>query len=261
VLCHVRQLITYRELLAAWTVRDVKVRYKQTFLGIAWAVIQPLSLMLIFTLVFAGFMKLPPEQGLPYPLFAYAGLLAWTLTATSLSFAVTSLTRNAYVLTTTYFPRDILPISAVAASGADFALAGLVFAGLIVAYQVRVSTWLALVPLILVIQLALTIGLALWASALNVFWRDVHFVVPLALQLWLYASPIVYPIRLVPPQWSFIYRSNPMAGLVEGYRAVVLRASPPDWGALAGAAAVSAAILVSGYIYFKHAEPEFADVI
>ena len=143
----------------------------------------------------------------------------------------------------------------------DFVLAGLVLAGLVVAYQVRLSGWLVLAPVILFVHLALTAGLALWASALNVFWRDVHFVVPLALQLWLYASPIAYPIRLVPPQWSFAYRLNPMAGIVEGYRSVVLRASPPDWGLLGMAAAVSAAVLLSGYAYFKRAEPEFADVI
>jgi lipopolysaccharide transport system permease protein len=258
---HVRQLIACRELLVAWTIRDVRVRYKQTVLGVAWAVIQPLSLMLVFTLVFTGFVRLPPEQGLPYPLFAYVGLLAWTLTATSLSFAVTSLTRNTHVLTTTYFPRDILPLSAVAAGGVDFAVAVLVLAGLLVTYQVRLSGWLALAPAVLLVHLALTAGLALWTSALNVFWRDVHFVVPLALQLWLYASPIAYPSHLVPAQWLLAYRLNPMVGIVEGYRNVVLRGAPPDWGLLGVAAVVSVAVLLSGYAFFKRAEPEFADVI
>lgn len=203
----------------------------------------------------------PREGGLPYPLFAYAGLLPWTLTATSLSFAVTSLTRNTHVLTTTYFPRDILPLSAVAASGVDFALAGAVFAVLIAAYGVRIGAWLAFVPVIIAIQLMLTAGLALWVSALNVFRRDVHFVVPLALQLWLYASPIAYPSRLVPREWALVYCLNPMSGIVEAYRAVVLRGSAPDGYTLGLAVALSALILVSGHVFFKRAEPDFADVI
>ena len=257
----IEHLTRHRELLAAWIIRELKARYKQTVLGIVWAVVQPLSLMLIFTLVFGVFVKVPIQGDLPYPVFSYIGLLAWTFTATSLSFGVTSLTRNMHVLTTVYFPREILPIASVAASLADFALASVVFVGLLIAYRIAVSPYLLLVPVILLVQILLTLGITLWASATNVFWRDVHFVVPLALQIWLYASPIVYPIQLVPQTLYPFYVLNPMVGIVEGYRATVLRATPPDWNIMGIAALVSTVLFVSGYAYFKHVDTQFADVI
>jgi lipopolysaccharide transport system permease protein len=255
------QLVQHRELLVAWITRELKARYKQTTLGIVWAVVQPLSLMLIFTLVFGIFVRVPMQDGLPYPLFSYAGLLAWTFTATSLSLGVTSLTRNMHVLTTVYFPREILPIAVVAASLADFALASMVFVGLLIAYHIAINPYVLLIPVILLVQILLTVGITLWASATNVFWRDARFVVPLALQIWFYASPIVYPIHLVPQKFYPFYILNPMVGIVEGYRATVLRATPPDWITLGIAALAAIVLFVSGYAYFKHGETQFADTV
>lgn len=256
-----RSLLRYRELLVAWIARDVKVRYKQTVLGVAWAVLQPLLLMLAFTFVFGMLVSMPLQGDLPYPVFVYTGLLVWTFTASSLSFGVTSLTRNTHVLTTVYFPREILPAGSVAASGVDFALAAIVGALLLAFYRIPISIHILWVPIIAGVQVLLTLGLALWVSAAHVFWRDLHFIVPLALQLWFYASPIVYPAQLVPAAWYSLYALNPMVGIVTSYRAAVLQASPPDLGALSIAAAISLVVFLSGYVYFKRKEMEFADVV
>ena len=256
----VQELYWHRELLLAWSQREIKVRYKQSLLGGAWAILQPLSLMIVFSVIFTHFVKMPSD-GIPYPVFSYSALLPWTFFATAISFAVPSLTQNMNLVAKTYFPREILPTAAVLAAFVDFAVASVVFVGLFLFYHMPLTAALLLLPLLLAIQLMLTLGVVLFASAINVFYRDVRFVVPLALQLWMYATPVIYPASLVPERFRAVYMLNPMAGLVEAYRAVALRAEPPDWSSVATAAAISTLSLLAGYLYFKRAEPRFADVI
>ncbi len=261
MLSDLRKLFDYRELLVAWIVRDVKVRYKQSLLGIAWAILQPLSLMVVFTVVFSLFVRIPTEGEVPYPLFSYTALLPWTFFAASISFAVPSLVRNMSLLNAVYFPREIFPLAATAASGVDFLCASLVFVGLAAYYGPPLSLHWLWIPLILVVQLFLTLGVAFFASAVNVFYRDVRFVVPLAMQLWMYATPVIYPLSLVPEGVRPFYMLNPMAGLIDAYRRVILYAVPPDWRSLGLAGVISLVLFVFSYRFFKRAEWQFADVI
>lgn len=260
MLKHLKNLWAYRDLLWMWTLRQIKVRYKQSLLGRAWAILQPLSLTLIFTLVFSIFTRISSD-GVPYPVFSYTALLPWTFLATSISFGVPSLVNNLNLLTKIYFPREILPLASVAAAFVDFLFASVVFVGMIVAYQVPVRwTFLWLAPLILM-QTILTVGIALIASAVNVFYRDVRFVVPLAVQLWMYASPVIYPVSRVPDRLRPFYMLNPMAGLIDSYRRAVLSGEPPRIGHIAPAVLIAFALFLIGYLYFKRVEWQFADVI
>lgn len=255
-----RELMHARELLLMWTLRDIKVRYKQSIVGIGWAVLQPLSLMLIFTLVFSFIVRVPTGD-IPYPLFSYTAVLPWTFFATSIAMGVPSLVNNMNLVTKVRMPREILPMATVMASLVDFAIASLVFAGMVIFYQVSLH-WSALwvVPL-LAIQIILTIGVVLLGSSLNVLYRDIRFIVPLATQLWMYASPIIYPVDLVPERLRPIYYLNPMAGIIEGYRLAILEGQSPNLPAVGVSMLVSTAILVLGYRTFKRLEPVFADLI
>ena len=257
---NLRTLLNYRELLWMWTLRGVKVRYKQSVLGAAWAILQPLSIMVIFSVIFTRFVRVP-SQGLPYPIFSYTALLPWTFFATSIGFATSSLVGNMGLVTKIYFPREILPVSAVVVSFIDFLVASLVFVGLMVFYRIPVGITVLLVPLLLAVQVLLILGIVLLASAVNVFYRDIRFVVPLAVQLWMYATPIIYPVTLVPERFRGVYMLNPMTGLIESYRAVLLQGVWPDWSNLGIAAGVSAMLFLLGYTYFKRVEWQFADII
>jgi lipopolysaccharide transport system permease protein len=256
----IRELARRRDLLWMWTVRDIKVRYRQSLLGVAWAILQPLSVMLIFNLVFSYFIRVPTDN-IPYPVFSYAALLPWTFFAGSLSFAVPSLVTNMSLVTKIYFPREILPMSAVISGLIDFAVASAVFAGMLAYYRIPPHITLILVPFLLLIQVLLTLGIVLFASALNVFYRDIRFVVPLVIQLWMYVTPIIYPISVIPARYQRVYLMNPMAGLVEAYRAITLKGSWPDWNSLGLAALVAIVIFSAGYSYFKRVEWQFADLI
>ena len=260
MLQHLKILYAYRELLWMWTFRDIKVRYKQSVLGGTWAILQPLSLMLIFSVIFTYFVRVPTE-GIPYPIFSYSALLPWTFFAASVSFAVPSLVANMNLVTKIYFPREVLPISAVVASLLDFLIAALVFVGMMLFYQFPLRVTLVLVPVLLFIQILLTLGIVLLASAVNVFYRDIRFVVPLAVQLWMYVTPIIYPVGLVPERFRGLYMLNPMAGLIESYRAITLHGIWPNWNYLGIAALVSGGVFVLGYSYFKQVEWQFADLI
>ncbi len=260
MLAHFKALVRHRDLLWTWVWRDIRVRYKQALLGGLWAIIQPVSLMLMFSLIFTIFAPLPTE-GVPYPIFSYTALLPWSFFATSITFAVTSLTNNMHLITKIYFPREILPLAAVGTGLLDLGIASIVLVGLMLFYQVAFSLTMLLFPLLLLIQVALTLGIALFASAINVFYRDIRFIVPLAIQLWMYATPIIYPVQVVPAQYLTIYMLNPMAGLIEGYRSILLHGQLPDWTYLGLSAGISVVLLLAGYAYFKHAEPRFADVI
>jgi lipopolysaccharide transport system permease protein len=260
MLLHLKTLYAYRELLWTWTRRDILVRYKQSLLGAAWAILQPLSIMAVFSLIFTYIVKIPTD-GAPYPVFSYTALLPWTFFATAISFAVPSLVNNMTLVTKVYLPREIFPLAAVSASFVDFLVASVVFVGMMLVYRLPLRITFLALPLLLAIQILLTLGVVLFAAAVNVYYRDVRFIVPLGLQLWMYATPIIYPVSLVPERFRPFYMLNPMAGLIEAYRAVTLRSAWPDWSSLGLAAAVSALAFVLGYVYFKRVEWQFADII
>jgi lipopolysaccharide transport system permease protein len=257
---HLGDLYGARELLWMWTLREIRIRYKQSALGVAWAILQPVALTLVFTVIFSYLARVPSD-GAPYPIFAYTALLPWTLLSTSIGFAVPSLINNTNLVTKIYFPKEILPLGAIGAALLDFLVATLVFVGLMILYEIPLNLHLLWLPLLIVIQIALIAGVSLVAAAINVFYRDVRFLVPLSLQIWMYASPIIYPVSLVPEKVRALYMLNPMAGLINSYRRVVLDGMDPVLSELLLAAAVSIAICAFGYGYFKKVEPEFADII
>jgi lipopolysaccharide transport system permease protein len=261
MITHVRELLTYRQLLWRWVIRNIKVRYKQSFLGAAWAVLQPLSTTVLFALIFSYFVRVETE-GAPYLVFYYSALLPWTFFASSVSFGAQSLISNLNLVTKIYFPKEILPLSAVLASFVDFAVAAIIYVAMMIAYRVPVSPSLLLLPVVLLVQVFLTVGVVLLASALNVFYRDIRFVVPLGMQLWMYATPVIYPISQVPERFRVLYMViNPMAGLIDSYRRIALTAEWPQYNYLLASAAISVALLIAAYWYFKRVEPVFADMI
>ncbi len=253
-------LYHYRDLLWLWTAREVKVRYKQSILGAGWAVLQPLALTLVFSFVFPRLVRVD-TAGIPYPIFSYAALVPWTLLATSLSFGIPSLINNMNLVTKIYFPREILPLASIGAALLDFAVAALIFAAMLMVYGFSPSIQALWVVPLLVIQLMLMLGATLLGSAAIVFFRDMRFVVPLLTQVWMYATPIIYPLELVPERLQPYYFLNPMAGIIDGYRRALLMNQPPKLLALGIAFGVSSLILLIGYITFKHSEPLFADLI
>lgn len=255
-----RELWRYRELIFFLTWRDIKVRYKQAVLGIAWAVLQPLLTMLIFTVIF-GILLETPSQGLPYPLFALSALLPWQLFATALQRSSISLVGNANLITKIYFPRLAIPLSSVMAALVDFGVSFVVLL-LVMAYFGFWPGWniLWLLPMTLLTLLtALSVGL--WFSALNVQYRDVQHMVPFIIQVWMYASPIVYPIETIPAGiWRSLYGLNPMVGVIQGFRWALLGGTPPDLTMLVSSGVVLL-LLISGLFYFRRMEKTFADVV
>jgi lipopolysaccharide transport system permease protein len=254
------QLYTYRELIYALTLREIKARYRQSLLGIGWAIAQPLALMVVFNIIFTRVAKLPTD-GVPAPIFAYAALVPWTFLANALTTATIGLVSQRSLVTKTYFPREVIVISQVGARFVDFLAASIVLAGMMVWYGIAPTAWLLFVPVLLVIQIMLIVGLSLITSALNVSFRDLAPVVQLGLQVWLYLSPIGYALSAVPDELRAIYVLNPMVGLVEAYRAAIAFGRAPDWNLLALSTGVSIVLVVGAYIYFKRAERAFADVI
>ncbi len=256
----VRRRQTFFELLWMWCLRDVRVRYKQSFLGVLWAILQPLALMVMFTVIFS-YLAPVPSGGIPYPLFSYTGVLPWSLFAAMIVAGVPSLAANITLVTKVKMPREIIPVGVALANLADFGVASILFVGMFLFYQITLSwTVLWVIPL-LVIQTVLALGVVLLGAALNVIYRDIRFIVPLAMQLWMYASPIIYPVDLVPEQWRLLYFLNPMAATIDGYRRVLLLGVAPDHTALAFALAVSALLFVLGLGVFRKLEPTFADII
>ena len=260
LLDHVRALYRFRELLWIWAGREIKVRYKQSVLGAAWAVLQPLVLMIVFTVVFSYIARVP-TGGVPYPIFSYTALLPWTFLATSISFAAPSLVTNMNLVTKVYFPREILPIGSLIAAFVDFLVASVVFLALMLFYRIPLRWTMGWIPVLLLVQIVLTLGVILLLSALCVRFRDIRFVVPLGVQIWMYASPIIYPSSLVPERFRAAYALNPMVGLIDAYRAVILTGESPGAWPLAASAAVGVILLFAGYAYFKRSEATFADII
>ena len=255
-----RNLYDYRELLFAWTGRVIRARYQQSILGGLWAVVQPAATVAIFTVLFTRFLKVDTGD-IPYVLFSYAAMVPWTLFSTSITDMVESLVVNMNLVTKIYFPRDILVIAAMLARLVDFAIAFSILILLIVLYQVHVNALgLLLLPVLLATQLALALGIGLIGAAVNVFYRDVKHLVALGLQIWLYATPIIYPSTLVPEHLQGLYFLNPMAGVIQGYRAVLLRGDLPT-PYLGLSIIVAIVVLMFGFWFFKRMEHQFADVV
>jgi lipopolysaccharide transport system permease protein len=252
------ELWRYRELLFFLAQRDIKVRYKQTALGVAWAVLQPLLAMVVFT-IFFGNLAGVKSDGIAYPLFALVGLLPWQLFAYALTQSSNSLVAEQRLITKVYFPRLLVPIASVISGLADFAVAFLLVLGMMVIYQVPIGVnLLAVAPLVFfAVMTALTVGL--WLSALNVQYRDVRYMVPFLTQIWMFVTPVVYPSSLVPEGWRTLYGLNPLAGVVEGFRWALLGTPEPPLGMMAVSAGTVAVLLVGGLYYFRRLERTFAD--
>ncbi|HJZ71613.1 MAG TPA: ABC transporter permease [Vicinamibacterales bacterium] len=254
------RLADYRDLLYTLSIHRLSVRYKQSILGPAWALLQPLSLMLIYTVIFSRIARVPSE-GAPYALFAYCGLLPWLYFASALSTATGSLVAHFNLVTKVYFPREILPLTYVIAALADFLVGSTVLGGLMAYYQVSVTAlaWYV-IPIVAVLTVFAT-AVSLVLCAVQVRYRDIGVAMPLLLQLWMFASPVVYPLRVVPRAWQAAYELNPMVGIIESFRRVVVQGQPPAFHALMVSAIVSAVLLPIAFAYFKHVEATVADII
>ena len=250
---------SYRELLYFLTWRDVKVRYKQTALGATWAILQPLLLMLIFNFFFARLAGIK-SGNVPYPIFAYSGLLPWTFFATAVTNSGNSLIGNTNLITKVYFPRLIIPAAAVGAALVDLIIAFGLLVVLIIYYGINVTINLALLPMLLVLLIVLALSVGLWMAALNVKYRDVRYALPFLMQLWMFASPVVYPASLVPEKWRLVIAINPMSGLIAAYRATLF-GQHLDVGSLAVSVVVTFAILIYSIHTFRRVETTFADVV
>jgi lipopolysaccharide transport system permease protein len=261
-----RELWQYRELLAFLTLRDIKLRYKQTALGVAWAVIQPLFTMVVFTLFFGKLGKLPSD-GKPYALFVLAALLPWQLFAYALTQSSNSLVAEQRLITKVYFPRLIVPVASVLSGLVDFVVAlvlmvALALIGPLLGWAPVVPTWRALaLPAFVLFAVLTALAAGLWLSTLNVQYRDVRYTIPFLTQLWMFLTPVAYPASLVPPRYRLLYGLNPMSGVVEGFRWALLATDAPDWGLMAVSAGVVFALLAGGVLYFRRMERTFADVV
>ncbi len=253
-----RDLLQFRGLFAALVGRDLKVRYKQTIVGVAWAVIQPAALTLVFT-VFFGYLGRFPSDGLPYPLFALCGLLPWQLFARALNDGSISVVTNSALVGKVYFPRLILPAAVVVSGLVDFAIAFLVLLGVMAYYGMALGGVVLLVPLMVVLVVATSLGVALFLAPLYVRYRDIHHVLPLLTMVWFFASPVFYPSSLVPEALRVFYGLNPMVGVIEGFRWALLGGAAPSWPMLAVSASVVFFLLAGGLAYFNRAERTFAD--
>lgn len=255
------ELWRYRELLYFLAWRDVKVRYKQAALGAAWAVLQPFITMLVFTLFFSRLAHVG-STGVPYPLFSFCGLVAWTYFSSTLSLAGNSLLANSTLITKVYFPRVLLPAAAAAGGLLDLVIALAVLGGMMVYYRTAPGwPWLIFAPVPIVEMVVLVIGASMLLAALNVRYRDVKYVIPFMIQLGLFVTPIIYPIDFLPPKYQTLAALNPMTGVVEGLRASILPNGSIDWHAQWVSAAVTLVVFIVGLVYFRKAEREFADVI
>lgn len=256
----IKELFDYRELLWVWSLREIRARYKQSALGIAWAIFQPIALTIAFVVAFSYFIKIPSD-GIPYPIFCYSAMLPWTFFTRSLTIGVPSIVYNMNLVTKIYLPRMIFPLSAILTGLVDFLFGLLVFLALVIFYKVELTSSVMVIPLLFLIQIILMIGLTLGASALNVFYRDISQMEPILLQLWMYATPIIYPLSQVPEFLRPIYMLNPMAVIINGYRSALLVGELPNWNEVAMAGAISMLILLLGYMIFRKAEARFADII
>lgn len=253
------ELWAYRELLFFLTWRDIRVRYKQAVLGMGWVVLQPLLMTLVFT-VFLGVIVRVPSDNVPYPLFAYSGLLLWTFFSGAISGSGNSLIGNTHLITKVYFPRLLIPLASILARMVDLLVALIMLIGLMIYYRAGVSTGLLMAPLLIVLLALLALGLGMWTSALNVKYRDVGLALPVFIQLWMFVSPVVYPLTLVPERWRLLYSLNPLVGIIEGFRAALFGKSF-NWPTLGISTIVTLALLLYAGFVFKRREKTFADII
>jgi lipopolysaccharide transport system permease protein len=256
----------YRELLWFLAVRDINLRYKQTALGVAWAVIQPLFTMVVFSLFFGKLAKIPSD-GTPYPLLTLVALLPWQLFAYALTQSSGSLVNEQRLITKVYFPRLIVPVASVLAGIADFGVTLLLTFGMVAFYagagwfHLAITPAFFMIPVFVVFALATALAVGLWLSALNVQYRDVRYVIPFVTQLWMFVTPVAYPSSIIPAKYRLIYGLNPMAGVVDGFRWAILRTAMPGWGPLGVSLVVVGAMLVGGLYNFRRLERSFADIV
>lgn len=263
VALNLRDLWAYRELLYFLTWRDVRVRYKQTLLGAGWAVLQPLFTMIVFTIIFGKFAKLPSD-GIPYPLFAYSVLMPWTFFSNALTTSSNSLVVSSGLITKVYFPRLIMPAASIFAGLVDFACSFVLLIVLLAWYRVPMTANVIILPLLVVMLMALAIAVGTWLSALHVRFRDVRYIVPFLVQFWLYATPIIYPASIVPERFRFVYELNPLVGIVEGFRVALLsgiNGALVPWRAIGLGAGVISLFLMFALYDFRRMERSFADVV
>lgn len=250
----------YRELLYFFVWRDVKTRYKQTVLGAAWAIMVPFMTMVIFTVIFGNFAKIPSD-GLPYPIFVYTALLPWTYFAQALGRSGLSLVTNANLLTKIYFPRLLVPISAATLPVVDFAMSFVVLLGLMAWFGIAPTWAFFTLPLFLLLAVMTALAVSLWLSPLHVKYRDIGHIVPFLTQFWMYASPVIYPVSLIPERWQLLYSLNPMVGVIEGFRWALLGTESPHFTAITISGIIVLVLLLGGLVFFKHMERTFADIV
>ena len=255
-----RELWAYRELLYFLVWREIKVRYKQTVLGAAWAVIQPFFTMVVFS-VFFGTLAGVPSDGIPYPIFAYSALLPWQMFENGINKAGASLVSGRNLLTKVYFPRITVPLAPILASFVDFLLAFVVLIGMMVYYGMRPTSAIWTLPLFLLLTMITAIGVGLWTAALNVAYRDVGYLIPFVMRVWFFITPITYASSIVPEQYRFLYSLNPMVGVVEGFRWAMLGVGNPPTSIFIGAIVISVILMITGALYFRRMERTFADVV
>ena len=256
---NLRELWAYRGLLYFLTLRDLKVRYKQTVIGVMWVVMQPLLTTIIFT-IFLGKLARIPSDGIPYPIFIYAGLLPWTFFSAAVSNSGNSLVGNAHLITKVFFPRIIIPTAAIGARLVDFAISFVIFGGMMAYYRVAVTWHLLMLALLVPLITLLALGVGMLISAINVKYRDIGMGLPVLIQFWMFASPIVYPSSLVPAKWQRLYTLNPVAGIVEAFRSSLF-AKEFDWMALGFSSILTLSLLIFSAYAFRRMEKEFADIV
>jgi lipopolysaccharide transport system permease protein len=257
---NVKELWAYRELLFILAWRDISILYKQSIVGIGWVIIQPVMTMIIFTIIFGKFAKLPSE-GIPYPIFTYCALLPWNYFARSLSGSSNSLVGASHLITKVYFPRLIIPLSKVFSGLVDFCIAFVILAAMMVWYHIPPTGGIFFLPLFMLVAMITSLAVGLWLTALNVKYRDIQFIVPFLTQFWLYASPVAYSTGIVPLKWQWIYALNPLVGVIEGFRWALLGKSAPNAGMILLSSGIVLVIFVSGLYYFRKMEQSFADII
>lgn len=257
---NVREMWHYRELLYFLAWRDVKVRYKQTVIGATWAILQPFLTMVVFSIIFGSLIEVP-TNGIPYPVFSYVALLPWTFFAGALARSGNSLIYDANLISKVYFPRLILPIAAVLSILVDFAIAFIVLIGMMIFYGIYPNLMILSLPLFFLLALMTALGAGLWLSALNVKYRDIAYVIPFLIQFWMFITPVVYPISIIPERWQFIYSLNPMVGVIEGFRWALLGQQNISVTLLIFSSLVVLFVFIGGLFFFRRMENEFADVI
>ena len=257
---NLRDLWAYRELILFLTWRDLKVRYKQTLFGASWAILQPFLTMVVFSIFFGNLAEIPSD-GVPYPIFSFTALLPWTLFSKALQDASKSLVASSHMITKIYFPRMILPLSAVLAGLVDFFIAFAVLIGMMFYFGIMPTANVWMLPLFLLLALITAIGVGLWLSALNVLYRDIGYVIPFLTQFWMFITPIAYPSSMVPEKWQAIYAINPMAGVVDGFRWALMGTGQPPGLMTLVSSLVAVVLLISGMFFFRRMERLFADMV